>query len=542
MKKDYDIADALAAIEDELIDSMIRNMKRHRLEEDAEDKQWEMWQALQLKSLEEYKKKNKEKFTSWFSNINDQIEEVIKEANKTGLMDQELEILDAIKKGFKGYKRSSSTMQAEFFGLNERKLEALIKATTDDMKKVETAILRMANDQYRKVIFNAQVYANTGAGTYEKAADMATKDMLSAGLNCVEYVNGARHTLKDYADMAIRTASKRAYLQGEGTKRKEWGIPTVIMNKRGNPCPKCLPFCGKVLIDDVWSGGSENGVSPVTGEKYQLMSKAIAAGLYHPRCKDSHTTYFEGISTPPDLKYSKKELSEISEEYQKEQKQQYTKRQVEKFARLSKHSLDQENKTKYELKKQEWESKIDKENMMKISLPDEVYKISGMTDEIKEQIEQAIADLQKEYSIKLDYVEVGPMGKGDLFGAGPYLDRRGKLRFGLVLNENIDYNKVKKLIKHRYEIGRFAGKSLADYIAHEMAHIMTYQDCNNEKEYQARKKIISKQFIAGISQYADKTQNGEESLAEAFVRYRNGEKIPINAIILVRTYIERWRK
>lgn len=91
------------------------------------------------------------------------------------------------------------------------------------MQKAEAAVLRMANDQYRKIIYNAQVYANTGAGTYEKAVDMATKDFLSAGLNCVEYANGARHTLSDYADMAIRTASKRAYLQGEGEMRQQWG-------------------------------------------------------------------------------------------------------------------------------------------------------------------------------------------------------------------------------------------------------------------------------------------------------------------------------
>ena len=90
----------------------------------------------------------------------------------------------------------------------------------DDMKKAETAVLRMANDQYRKVIFNAQVYANTGAGTYEKAVDMATKDFFSAGLNCVEYANGARHTIADYADMAIRTACKSAYLQGEGVNAR----------------------------------------------------------------------------------------------------------------------------------------------------------------------------------------------------------------------------------------------------------------------------------------------------------------------------------
>ncbi|MDQ9892119.1 phage minor capsid protein, partial [Acinetobacter baumannii] len=64
----------------------------------------------------------------------------------------------------------------------------------------------MANDQYRKIIFNAQVYANTGAGTYEQAVDMATKDFLAAGINCIEYANGSRHNIKEYARMAIRTA------------------------------------------------------------------------------------------------------------------------------------------------------------------------------------------------------------------------------------------------------------------------------------------------------------------------------------------------
>ena len=110
---------------------------------------------------------------------------------------------------------------------------------------------------------------------------MVPKDFLNAGIDCIEYANGSRHTIADYADMAIRTASKRAYLQGEGTKRQEWGLHLVIMNKRGSPCPKCLPFVGKIMIDDVWSGGPKDGISPVTGVKYPLMSTAIAAGLYH---------------------------------------------------------------------------------------------------------------------------------------------------------------------------------------------------------------------------------------------------------------------
>lgn len=383
---EYDIGKAFEAIENELIASMIRNMKRHKLEEIEEDKQWTMWQAEMLKSLEKYKKVNQKKYKDVFKDINKQIKALISIANSEGQMSQEISILNAIKNGFKA-ERISRGMYGEFFKLNERKLEALIEATMDDMQKAETAVLRMANDQYRKVIYNAQVYANSGAGTYEKAVDMATRDMLEAGLNCIVYANGARHTLADYADMAIRTASKRAYLQGEGLKRKEWGITTVIVNKRGNPCPKCLPFCGKVLIDDVWSGGE------ASDGPYPLMSKAVEYGLYHPRCKDGHTTYFPGISTADDT-WTEKELEGIGIKAKQEAKQQYAKRQVEKFKRLEKYSLDKDNQECYKRKYQHWENEADilknvKKELEKIS-DHEPISVFDIKSKYKEDILETI--------------------------------------------------------------------------------------------------------------------------------------------------------
>lgn len=192
---EYDLAEAFRRIENELIASMIRNMDRHRAEETKEGYNWSMWQTEQLKALEKYKVRNQKKYGKQFKSINDQIDSLIRMSRSKGSMQQERRILQAIKKGFKGAKKTGSGATAEFFKLNDRKLEALIKATRDDMEKAETAVLRKANDDYRKAIFNAQVYANTGAGTYEKAVDMATKDMLSRGLNCVEYANGAIFSL-----------------------------------------------------------------------------------------------------------------------------------------------------------------------------------------------------------------------------------------------------------------------------------------------------------------------------------------------------------
>ena len=349
---DYDISEAFQKIEEEMIASMSRNLKRHLETEADEGLNYTMWQAEQLAALQNFRKDNKKKFSSQFTTINQQIETVLRKANETGLMSQEVAILKAIKKGFKTYDYAASkSVRGQFFKINERKLNALIKATTNDMKKGETAMLRRVNDEYRKIIYNAEVYYNTGAGTLKQAVDMATKDFLSRGITCIEYANGARVSIDAYAKMALRTAQTRAYLVGEATKRDEWGINTVIVNKRGVACPMCLKYVGKVFYDDVW--GSTPVPSPA---KYPRLSEAISGGLYHPNCKDIHTTYFEGISTPPEpmTEEQKKEASRV---YNLEQQQRYNERQIRKYKRLSDGSVDPENRGRYYKKLADWQEK-----------------------------------------------------------------------------------------------------------------------------------------------------------------------------------------
>lgn len=350
---DYDVGKAFAAIENELLDSMMRNMKRHRVEETKEGFQWEQWQAKQLAGLEEYRRKHKGKLEERYEAINSKMRMAILQANAQGKMAQEKKILEAIRKGVKLHK-ASDKLQGEFFRINERKMDALLDAVEHDMLRAESAILRMHDDQVRRAIFNAQVYANSGAGTYEKAVDMAVKEYASTGLNCVKYKDGKQVNIKSYAEMALRTASKRAYLSGEGTKRQEWGIHTVIMNKRGNACPLCLPWVGRVLIDDVWSGGTAKEASK---QGYPLMSTAMAAGLYHPNCRDSHTTYFPDISTPPNKRWKKSELEAIEAQAKREARKQYAKRQQDKYSRLERTALAPEDKRMYAARREEWEEK-----------------------------------------------------------------------------------------------------------------------------------------------------------------------------------------
>ena len=380
MSNEYDISHAFQRIEETLIQSLKRNLTRHLNEEKMENMNWSAWQTDQLKALEQFKKDNKKLFKNDFSTINSDIEELIRKSYENGKLEQEKVILEAIKNGdFSSNNKSINKMwhiykttknkrikkkqltriyekvnqtESSFFKINEKKLKALINETKENFEKAELSILRYSNDQYRKIIYDAQVYANTGSGTPQQAIDMATKDFLSKGINNIEYSNGVMVNIASYAEMAIRTANKRAYLQGEGEKRNEWGVHTVFVPNRGGGCPYCIKFQGKVFIDDVWSGGTE-AESNSTG--YPLLSTAVKARLFHPNCKDTVVTYFPGINIKP-IPPTKEELEVKKQNYVIEQKQRYNERQIRKYKRLELGSTDDGNIEKYHNKRIQWQN------------------------------------------------------------------------------------------------------------------------------------------------------------------------------------------
>ena len=55
-------------------------------------------------------------------------------------------------------------------------------------------------------------------------------------------------------------------------------------------------------------------------------------------------------------------------------------------------------------------------------------------------------------------------------------------------------------------------------------------------------RLVRREFISGVSGYADATEDGAESIAEALVRKRNEEPLSDKAENLLEQYIERWKK
>lgn len=376
--KAYDIRKIFEEMELNLISSMKRAFYFHESEQNKEGFKWEQWQLTKLREIEKYRRRNKKLVQEHNKPIQQTINRELK-GNYIKGQNRVSKLISKVKE-FLGFNNEASINLPEdtsekqsfkeyiakllnrpikpppeenFFGVNDKKLEALQETVTKDLNKASQAVLRKMDDVYRQTIFKTHVYFQNGTKTLNQAIDMATKDFLDKGINSIQYKNGANVNIASYAEMALRTASHRATLLGEGKKRDEYGLYLVVVSAHANTCEKCLPWQGKILIDDVFSHPSKEYIEEYK-VKYKLLSEAIEAGLLHPNCRHTLTTYFPGITKLPVVP----DEEEALKNYEAEQRQRALERQIRKWKRVEAGACDLENQQKAHAKVKGLEYKI----------------------------------------------------------------------------------------------------------------------------------------------------------------------------------------
>ncbi len=364
----YNIRQIFAEMEEDLIRSMRRNLAAHEAEETKKGFRWTQWQKRKLASLKAYHKENRKIVEQRAPEIDRTVTNTIRSAFRQGAKS----VADAAKKlwhrfgfgrredmarpipGLTGLipvnddlPRAPDSNDDHFFKVNRRRVNNLTEASKGELRLARFAMLRKMNDVYRETIFKAQVYHNSGAASLGQAIDMATRDFLDRGIDCITYADGRKVNVASYAEMALRSAAQSAVFEGEGAKRQELGVYTVVVSAHNNCSDLCLPWQGKVYIDDVFSGGKPDG-------KYPLLSTAMAAGLFHPNCRHNMATYFPGRSRLPEPV----DDEVASANYDAEQKQRYMERQIRMYKRREAGSVEPENQEAAKAKVKEWQKRL----------------------------------------------------------------------------------------------------------------------------------------------------------------------------------------
>lgn len=335
-----------------LIASLVRNLAGHREWEKNEDFHWPAWQALKIRNLEQYRRQNKALMKEYRPVIDEATEQMLREQFDEGWEQTQQELIEIDPERAK-----QSIPDDHFFGVNHRRLNSLIDEIQTTESRVERAALRTMEDAYRQTISRVELSMSAGAVTLPQAIDMAVKDFLAQGIRCVEYKDGRRVNIADYAQMALRTAATRSMLLGEAQRRAEFGVDTVLVSQYGACSKTCLPWQGKVYIDDMWGvwDGERSGDRGLSndGHWYMLLSVAVNKGLFHPNCRHTLVTWRYGDTIPPPMDGNK-----IRKAAALEQQQRKLEREVRKWKRMAEGTLDEIQKKTYQRKAQEAQKNV----------------------------------------------------------------------------------------------------------------------------------------------------------------------------------------
>lgn len=209
---------------------------------------------------------------------------------------------------------------------------ALAAESVGIARATNSFILRSTDDSYRRAVAEVTGRVITGTQTRQQAAQQALNNLARQGITGFVDARQRNWSASSYVEMALRTSTHRALIQGHTDRLQSAGFDLVLISSHPNPAPMCQPYEGKVLS----LSGSTLGPTEVanaldgtttTVDVYASMANAESNGLHHPNCKHTHTLYVPGASQPAVAPHDPKG-------YENSQKQRYLERGVRRARSL----------------------------------------------------------------------------------------------------------------------------------------------------------------------------------------------------------------
>lgn len=173
--------------------------------------------------------------------------------------------------------------------------EAISRLLSDAMRPHEAAIARIrrsVQDAYDAAVSKAAASMLTGSITRREAARQALTELARQGITGFTDRSGRNWDMAAYAEMATRTNTGHAAIQGHLDRLTGLGVDTVYCSDSPEECETCRPFEHQVLsVSGATTGRLSDG-------REVLMSVADAqqAGLFHPNCTHSLSIYLPSFT------------------------------------------------------------------------------------------------------------------------------------------------------------------------------------------------------------------------------------------------------
>ncbi|WP_046495070.1 phage minor capsid protein [Streptomyces odonnellii] len=191
-------------------------------------------------------------------------------------------------------------------------VDRLAASLAEDTRPLYVRITRAVIDTYRRVIARASGTVLLGAMTRRQASQQALNEFANKGITGFVDSAGRSWNLASYAEMAVRSVTARAAVQGHTDALTELGVALVIVSDAPLECELCRPWEGEILTINGQAGPhtvrADHAIQPtrllarrrtVAVHIAGSLTEARAAGLFHPNCRHSLAAYLPGVTTRP---------------------------------------------------------------------------------------------------------------------------------------------------------------------------------------------------------------------------------------------------
>jgi len=275
------------------------------------------WAAMKLAEISRVKTK----LEKLVQNLDKKMPEVAAEATKK-----------AYTMGQKGVeadlKKVKPSIKMGFGTIDERKVAVLSQKLAGTLGETHLRITRQALDEYRSIIGKATQMVELGVETRQQAAQKALSEFADRGITGFVDRAGRTWSLHSYTEMATRSTSGQAAIEGAIQRLEDNDYDLVIVSFHADSCPLCEPWEGKIL--------SISGRS----DQYPALDEAIAEGLFHPNCGHSLGAYIPGLTKKP----TKEQIGQG--DFEESQQQRRLERDIRKWKKREAVAITDEEKKK----------------------------------------------------------------------------------------------------------------------------------------------------------------------------------------------------
>lgn len=241
-------------------------------------------------------------------------------------------------------------------------VDRLAASMANDTRPLYTRITRAVVDVYRRITGRASGNVLLGGLTRRQASQRALDQFADRGIT--GFVDSAGHNwdMASYAEMAVRSVTARAAIEGHIDVLGEIGVGLVIVSDAPLECPLCAPWEGEVLSlggpDGPHTLRTQHTIQPsglfaptatVAVHVAGSLTEARAAGLFHPNCRHSLGAYLPGVTTRPP------HHATPGTTYEDTQRQREIERHIRRWKRRQAASMDEATFRKAGAKVREWQ-------------------------------------------------------------------------------------------------------------------------------------------------------------------------------------------